>query len=84
MDAIKNQIDWIETTRKTSVRQNGSLVHPTKLKEERAVLFDDYQNLPFEEFVDKHLTLKNRWKKDVYYAIPFSIRKMFLKITKKI
>lgn len=84
MDAIKSQIDWIETTREASVKQNGSFVHPTKLKEERAVLFDDYRNLPFEDFVNKHLTLKNRWKKDVYYAIPFPIRKMILKITKKI
>lgn len=84
MDAIKNQIDWLETTREAAVRQNGSLVHPTKLKEEREVLFDDYQKLPFEEFVNKHLTLKNRWKKDVYYAIPFPIRKLILKITKKI
>lgn len=84
MDAIKKQIDWIETTREASVKQNGSLVHPTNLKEERAVLFDDYQNLPFEDFVNKHLTLRNRWKKDVYYAIPFPIRKMFLKIMKKI
>ena len=84
MDVIKNQIDWLETTREAAVRQNGSLVHPTKLKEEREELFDDYQKLPFEEFLNKHLTLKNRWKKDVYYAIPFPIRKLILKITKKI
>lgn len=84
MDVIKNQIDWLETTREAAIRQNGSLVHPTMLKEEREVLFDDYQKLPFEEFVNKHLTLKNRWKKDVYYAIPFPIKKLILKITKKI
>lgn len=84
IDAIKNKIDCIETTREASVKQNGSLVHPTKLKEERAVLFDDYQKLSFEDFVNKHLTLKNKWKKDLYYAIPFPIRKMVLKITKKI
>lgn len=84
MDGIKNQIDWIETTRDAAVRHNGSLVHPTDLKPARAELFDDYQRMPFEDFVNKHLTLKNRWKKDVYYAIPFPIRKLILKITKKI
>lgn len=84
MGAIKDQIDWIETTREASVKYNGSLMLPTKLKEERAVFFDDYQKLPFEDLVNKHLTLRNKWKKDVYYSIPFPIRKMILKITKKI
>lgn len=84
IEGIKEQIDFIEATKEDAVRQNGSLVHPMGLKSERAVLFADYQNLPFEEFVDKHLTLKNRWKKDVYYAIPFPVRKQILKITKKI
>ena len=84
MDAIKSQIEWLNTTREAAVKQNGSLAHPTGLKPERAELFEDYQKLPFEAFVNKHLTLRNKWKKDVYYAIPFPIRKMFLKITKKI
>ena len=83
-DGIKKQIDWIETTRKDAVRQNGSLMQPTDMKPERAAFFDDYQKLLFSEVVEKHLSLKNRWKKDLYYTIPFSIRKMILKITKKL
>lgn len=83
-ERIKDQIDWIETTKADAVRQNGSFVHPTVQKPERSVFFKDYQMLPFDEVVRKHLTLKSRWKKDIYYAIPFPIRKMILKITKKI
>lgn len=83
-EEIKNQIDWIETTETDAVRQNGSFVHPTVQKPERSVFFKDYQVLPFDEVVRKHLTLKSRWKKDIYYAIPFPIRKMILKITKKL
>jgi len=83
-DGIKKQIDWIETTRKDAVRQNGSLMQPTDMKPERAAFFDDYQKLLFSEVAERHLSLKNRWKKDLYYTIPFSIRKMILKITKKL
>lgn len=83
-DSIKTQIDWIETSKAASVRQNGSFMHPTVLKSERAEFFEDYHKLPFDELVSKHLTLKSRWKKDVYYAIPFPIRKTILKISKKL
>lgn len=83
-DGIKDQINWIETSKEDAVRRNDSFVRPTDLKPERAVFFDNYKKLPFEEVVEKHLTLKNRWRKDIYYAIPFSIRKMMLKITKRL
>lgn len=83
-DNIKGQVKWFETTKVEAVRQNGSFVHPTEIKPEREFFFDDYQKRPFEEVVKRHLTLKNRWKKDVYYAIPFSIRKIILKLTNKL
>lgn len=81
---IQSQINWINSTKEAAIRQNASLVHPTELKPERAAFFDDYQRLPFNEVVNKHLSIKCRWKKNVYYAIPFPIRKMILKITKQI
>lgn len=83
-EAIKPQIDWIEVTKEDAIRENSSLVSPTKLKPERASFFADLKSLPFDDVVEKHLTIKGKWKKDVYYAIPFSVRKTILRITKKI
>lgn len=48
-DRIKKLIDLMEVEKEDAVRQNGSLVHPTELKSERAVFFDDYRNLAFED-----------------------------------
>lgn len=83
-EAIKPQMDWIEVTEEDAIRGNDSLVSPTKLKPERASFFADLQTLSFDDVVERHLTIKGKWKKDVYYAIPFPIRKLILKITKKI
>lgn len=82
--AIKPQVDWIEVTEEDAIRDNGSLVSPTKLKSERASFFADLQTLSFDDVVERYLTIKGKWTKDVYYAIPFPIRKLILKITKKI
>jgi coenzyme F420-reducing hydrogenase beta subunit len=82
-DSIKEQIDWTEVKRRDAIRGNGSLIGPTSLTPKRALFFADYKTLSFDEVVEKHLACKRRWKKDVYYAIPFSIRKFILKLTKK-
>lgn len=83
-DTIKEQIDWIEVKKEDAIRGNDSLIEPTALSPKRALFFADYKTLPFDEVVEKHLACKGRWKKDVYYAVPFQLRKLILKITKKI
>lgn len=83
-DSIKNEMSIIETSKEKAVKYNVSLVHSTKLLPERAELFSDYNRISFEELVNKHLVLKGRWKKDLYYSIPFPIRKVFLRLTNNI
>lgn len=83
-ESIKPEIDFFETTKEFAVRENGSLVSPTKLKKERGELFADIKAIPFPEVVNKHLIVNRSWIKDVYYALPFPIRKLMLKITSRI
>lgn len=77
-DKLADEIDCIKTTRNDAIRANGSLVGPTKCPEERAVFFQDIQTDSFESVVKNHLTDRKRIFKDVYYLIPFGIRKKLL------
>ena len=83
-DSINQDTEKMEVSREEAVKGNGSLIKPTKLKAARAQLFADYQSMDFDSFVEKHLTLHGRWKKDVYYTIPFGVRKVILEILNKI
>lgn len=83
-DTIKPEVDWIEVAKEDAIQGNRSLIGPTRMSPQRAALFADYNSLPFNEVVQKHLTIKGKWKKDVYYSIPFSLRKVMLNILKKI
>lgn len=83
-EKVKPEIDFFETTKEKAVKQNGSLITPTKKTLGRDVFFEDMRNLPFEEVVNKHLKVKRAWVKDLYYAIPFSIRKIMLNVLNKI
>ena len=79
-EKIKSEIDFFETTKERAVKQNGSLIAPTKKTPNRDAFFDDLRNLPFDEVVNKHLKVQRAWVKDVYYAIPFSLRKILLNV----
>lgn len=81
---IKERLDYFYTTREVAVRKNGSLVRPTRMSEARKWLFEDLQTLPFAEVVKRHLSDRRAWMKNVYYAIPFVVRKRILKVTKKL
>lgn len=75
---IDKDIYSLEVTREDAVRGNGSLIGPTKCPAERVLFFNDLQSEPFERVVKKHLTPKRRFLKDIYYAIPFVIRRIAL------
>lgn len=75
---IEKEISCFEVTREDAVRGNGSLIGPTKCPAEREQFFKDIQTKSFEEVVKKHLTRNRRIVKDIYYAIPFGIRKKVL------
>lgn len=75
---IEKEISSFEVTREDAVRGNGSLIGPTKCPAEREQFFKDIQTKSFEEVVKKHLTTNRRIVKDIYYAIPFGIRKKVL------
>ena len=81
---IAEQLACIETTREESIRGNGSLVAPTKCPAEREVFFKDIRTKSFDTVVKCHLTANRRIFKDVYYAIPFGIRKMVLNMLRKL
>ena len=83
-DHIKPQLDYFETTKDKGIKKNGSLYSPTTIKTKlRDNFFTDLKSLPFEEVVEKHLKEKRALLKDLYYAIPFSIRKIMLNILNK-
>lgn len=82
-EKIKPEMDYFETTKENAVRRNGSLMYPTKMPLERAAFFADLHQLPFSDVVNKHLTIKRAWVKDVYYALPFSFRKILLNLLSK-
>lgn len=75
---IKKEISCFEVTREDAVRGNGSFIGPTKCPAEREEFFKDIQTEPFEEVVKMHLTTNRRIVKDIYYAIPFGVRKLIL------
>ena len=75
---IDKDIYSLEVTREDAVRGNGSLIGPTKCPAERVLFFNDLQSESFERVVKKHLTPKRRFLKDIYYAIPFVIRRIAL------
>lgn len=83
-EKVKPEIEFFETTKEKAVKQNGSLIAPTKKSPGRDLFFDDLRYFPFEEVVNKHLKVKRAWVKDLYYAIPFSIRKIMLNVLNKI
>lgn len=83
-EQIKPDTEFLETSKELAVRGNGSLVSPTKIKKEREELFADINAMSFQEVVKKHLIVNRTWIKDMYYAIPFPIRKLMLKITSRI
>lgn len=82
-EKVKQEIDFFETTKENAFKQNGSLIAPTKKTPNRDAFFEDLRCLPFEEVVNKHLKVKRAWVKNVYYAIPFPIRKIMLNILNK-
>lgn len=81
---IAHEMDVIDVTREDAVRVNGSLVAPTKMPVTRDQLFHDLATEPFDVVVKRHLTPNHKWMKDVYYAIPFLIRKLMLKTLRKL
>lgn len=83
-DAIKDDTDFIVVDKDDAVKGNGVLTAPTRIPKEREVFFDDLRTKPFEYVVERHLRLKRRWVKDVYYAIPFAVRKVMLNVIKRI
>lgn len=82
--SITEELACIETTREESIRGNGSLIAPTNCPAEREVFFQDLQTKSFDFVVKSHLTAKRRILKDIYYAIPFGIRKMVLNKLRKL
>lgn len=82
-ERIKSEIDYFETTKEKAVKQNGSLIAPTKKTPSRDLFFEDLKVCRFEKVVEKHLRVKRAWVKDVYYAIPFPIRKIMLNVLNK-
>jgi hypothetical protein len=80
---IKSDIEWLETTKEKATKNNGSLSAPTRKTKTRDVFFDDLNLLPFSDVVEKHLRDKRAWMKDVYYDIPFPIRKILLNLLNK-
>lgn len=81
---IKPHIDYLFTTREMAIRRNGCLVRPTKKTEARKLFYNDLETLPFAEVVKRHLSDKHTIMKKIYYAVPFSIRKLILKVTNKL
>lgn len=82
-DEIKEDVDFIIVNKDDAVRGNGVLVAPTKMPQEREMFFYDLKTKPFGDAVKKHLMIKRRWIKDIYYAIPFAMRKIVLNIISK-
>ena len=80
---IKDEAYYFETTKEKATKHNGCLTSPTKMTTKRDALFADLRLLPFNEVVEKYLKLQRPWIKDVYYSIPFPIRKIALKILNK-
>lgn len=81
---IKPHIDYIFTTREEAIRRNGCLVKPTKKTEARKIFYNDLKALPFAEVVKRHLSEKHTMFKKLYYAVPFSLRKLILKVINKL
>lgn len=81
---IQQDVDCITVTSKDATRVNGSLDHPTKKPQNRERLFSDLEKEPFNVIITRYLTDKHIWLKDLYYYIPFGIRKMFLKLLGKL
>lgn len=81
---IEQDLESIIATREDAVRVNKSLISPTKKTASREILFDDLIKEPFDVVVKRHLSVKHRWVRDVYYGIPFCVRKLILNIAKKL
>ena len=81
---IEGEIDFFLTDREHAVRRNGSLIKSTSLKKERQLFFADMQSLPFQKVVERYLSVRRSWAMDIYYAVPFSVRKFFLKFLNKL
>lgn len=77
-ELIKSELDFFETTKSEAIKYNGILKRAFGRIKARDFFFKDLQELPFEEVVKKHLRVKRAWLRDVYYAIPFTIRKAML------
>ncbi len=75
---ITTELAIINTTRDEAIRRNRSLVEPTKCPSERELFFKDLQVKPFDFVVKRHLKANRRFLRDVYYSIPFEIRKKVL------
>lgn len=82
-EKIKPEIDFFEASKESAVKGNGSLIVPTKRTQARDDFFVDLRTAPFSAVVKKHLTVRRAWMKDVYYAIPFPVRKRMLNILNK-
>lgn len=81
---ISDELACIETTREKAIDKNGSLIAPTECPAERKEFFKDFQTKSFDFVVNKYLTAKHRILKDVYYAIPFGVRKRVLMLLGKL
>ena len=83
-EIVNDNLIWHkEFPMKDVIGENGCLHGPTKLKPERADLFSDLENLPFDTVVKKHLVSKRQWIFDLYYGMPGILRRFVRKIMDK-
>lgn len=66
-----------------ALKNNGNLVHPTKLRLEREQFFDQLQKEEFGKVVKSFLSPKRKWIFDTYYNLPKCLRKLIRKLMDK-
>ncbi len=79
-ERVKKDLKYTAMDYDMLVKSGEFFPGPTRIPDERALFLSDLREKPLEYVLRKHILLKDRWIKAIYYSLPHAIRKILKSI----